>query len=190
MKKLFYLLFLTILIAKAFPDEGEKDDKHSRFSFYFAPEIVTTELGVDTTWGGYWKSNVLNLHFLFWFAIAPSSDYIFDFEITPAIISKNLNMPSYNFSFVNLKISYILTHDSWLVCVKPFLEINYLNLKDKIFDYNTLNLQAGVRFGILSMLFKDVIYFETGYSYKNKNDNYFFTIGISLFWTAPPFPGV
>jgi hypothetical protein len=66
------------------------------------------------------------------------------------------------------------------------LEINYLNFKDKIFDYNTLNLQVGVRFGYFTVDNKDFLYFETGYAYKNNRHNYFFTIGISPFWIFPP----
>jgi hypothetical protein len=197
MKKIFCILFFIIIIAKAFPDEGGKDEKHPRFSFFPIPEIATAELGIDVKWGGgsspYWKTNLLNMHF-----VLDDHDsinyYMFDFEITPLIISKNRDIPSYNLSFANLRISYILYKDEFSPFsfdIKPFLEINYLFLKKDVFDFNTLNLQAGFRLGIISIYAsKDFLYFETGYAYKNNRHNYFFTIGISPFGGAPPFPSV
>jgi hypothetical protein len=196
MKKIFYLLFLTILIAKAFPDEVEKDKPLPHFYFvpFPLPEIATAELGVDLIKGGgsspYWRFNLLNMHFLLVdYKYFPNT---FDFEITPLIVSKNKDIPSYNLTFANLRISYIYYYTfDFDHTIKPFLEINYIFLKDRLFDFNTINLQTGVRFGILTMQLlnpKELFYFETGYAYKNNRHNYFFTIGISPFWLLFPFP--
>jgi hypothetical protein len=185
MKKIFCILFFIIIIAKAFPDEGGKDEKPPRFHLwnFLIPEIATAELGVDLIWGGgsdqYWKINLLNMNFLLW--DEKIDNVIFDFEITPLIISKNRDIPSYNLSFTNLKISYFILYKTFFT-MKPFLEINYLFLKDSKFDFNTINLQAGIRFATLSYAAKDFLYFETGYAYKNNRHSYFFTIGSSPFW--------
>jgi hypothetical protein len=180
-----------IIIAKAFPDEGGKDEPPPRFHLWNfpIPEIATAELGVDANWyASYWKINLLNMHFLLW--DRKIDECIFDFEITPFIISKNKDIPSYNLSFANLRISYFIL-DELFFTMKPFLEINYLFLKDSKFDFNTINLQAGIRFGTFSFAgVEDSLYFETGYAYKNNRHNYFFTIGISPLWAAPPFPSV
>ena len=194
MKKIFHLLFLTILIAKAFPDEREKDEKIHRFSLSFPiHEIATAEFGIDAIWGGdsssYWKANLLNMHFLLW--DRKIDEDIIDFEITPLIISKNKDISLYNLSFAKLRISYILYNRWFVFDLKPFLEINYLFLKDKVFDFNTINFHAGFRFGILPMFaVKDLFYIEAGYAYKNNRNNYFISIGISPFWGVFPFPTV
>jgi len=192
MKKLFYLLFLTILIVKAFPDENEGCGQKLKFSDYFdfaiAPEIATLELGGDLIKNEcslvknegshlYWKLNLLNIHFFFEFP----HNYYFDIEITPMIISKNFNLYiPYNFSFVNLRIS-CFGYSIYPYNIEPFLGINYLKLKEDIFDFDTINLQAGVRFGFFHSFGRDLCYIETGYAYKNNRHNYYFSIGTSLF---------
>jgi hypothetical protein len=201
MKKIFYILFFMIIVVKVFPDENIKRTKHNildpetvngrtniflyggaGLGFCIEPELATLELitfctkDTDTL---YWKLNILNMHFI----IPGFYNYDrIDFEVTPAIITKDLNFPPYDFSIANIRASYVFYFDYTFI-IKPFLEINYLFKNDDVFDTSRLDLKTGIRIGTINICSSvSLFYVETGYAYRNNTHNYYFSIGTSPLW--------
>jgi hypothetical protein len=171
-----------------------------RLSFGIFPEIATIDHNMyfyENTINKNFTFNLLNTRLRVDILQADQDDSIgpFFFEITPVIITMNIDASPPDFSFLNAKIAYAIFTDH--LSIYPLVKCNYLFLTNGTMDFDRFTVKAGVRLGTPSSWGwgeeeegYHLFYAETGYAYNHNgksSHNYYLSVGLSLYIIDPLF---